>query len=322
MVVCYAIERLIVSIMRETKPFKQQDGFLGTQPCVSDETPYRIDRIYHWPMLVVVVLLTVTIWSYWQVIVSMNGVWQLSDHSVGQLVPLLALYFLWRKRQLLYQCHLRPCWRYGPALVLAGEAMRILGCLTIRGSFERYSLPVVLAGLVLWIAGKQVFQRIQWILAFLLFMVPLPASVRLPITVRLQSLATSGSVFLLEAFGIQLEQQGNVLTLGEGLVLGVAEACSGLRMLMAFFVVAGFVSFMVDRSRKLKLVLLLSSMPLAVLCNIIRICLTALMMIGVSQEFAETFFHDFAGLVMMPAAVLLLFGELWLLDRLFETGNQ
>jgi exosortase/archaeosortase family protein len=92
-------------------------------------------------------------------------------------------------------------------------------------------------------------------------------------------------------------------------------------MLMAFVVVAGFVAFMVDRSKKLKLVLLLSSMPLAVLCNIIRICLTALMMIGVSQEFAEKFFHDFAGLVMMPAAVLLLFGELWLLDKLFETGS-
>ena len=35
-----------------------------------------------------------------------------------------------------------------------------------------------------------------------------------------------------------------------------------------------------------------------------------------SSELAEKFFHDFAGLVMMPVAVMLMFGELWLMDKL------
>jgi hypothetical protein len=39
-------------------------------------------------------------------------------------------------------------------------------------------------------------------------------------------------------------------------------------------------------------------------------------MLQVSAEVAEKFFHDFAGLVMMPAAVLLMFGELWLMEKL------
>ena len=282
--------------------------------------PCQTDHGGHWLGFVVMVLLVVTIWSYGRVVMSMNSMWQNSDHSVGQLVPLVALYFVWRMRQVLHQCHLEPCWRYGPALVLAGEALRILGCVAGHATFQRYSLVVILAGLVLWIAGKQVFRHLQWILAFLMLMVPLPGVIRFLISARLRRLATSGSVFLLEAFGIHVEQQGNVITL-DGLLLGVADACSGLRMLMAFVVVAGFVAFMVDRSRKLKLVLLLSSIPLAVICNIIRIFLTALMMMWVSEEFAGKFFHDFAGLVMMPAAVLLLFGELWLLDKLFETGH-
>lgn len=269
----------------------------------------------------VVVLLLVVIWSYWRVIVSMQRTWQISDHSAGQLVPLVALYLLWQKRRVLRQCRFAPCWRYGPALLLAGEALRVLGCFTGHATLERYSLVVVLAGLVWWIGGRQMFQRTQWVLAFLLLMVPLPSVARLPITVRLQSLATAGSVFLIEAFGVHIERQGNVIVLGDGLVLGVAEACSGLRMLMAFVVVAGFVALMVDRSKSIKFFLLLSSLPLAVLCNIVRICLTATMMIWVSEEFAGKFFHDFAGLVMMPVAVALLFGELWLLDKLFETGD-
>jgi hypothetical protein len=39
-------------------------------------------------------------------------------------------------------------------------------------------------------------------------------------------------------------------------------------------------------------------------------------MLQVSAEVADKFFHDFAGLVMMPAAVLLMFGELWLMNKL------
>ena len=106
--------------------------------------------------------------------------------------------------------------------------------------------------------------------------------------------------------------------------MAVAEACSGLRMLTAFVMVAAFIAYMVKRSRGKKAVLLLSSIPVGVICNIVRIFLTALLMVLVSAAAAERFFHDFAGLVMMPSAVLLLFGELWVMDKLImpEVSSQ
>ena len=52
-------------------------------------------------------------------------------------------------------------------------------------------------------------------------------------------------------------------------------------------------------------------------CNIVRIFVTAVLMLHVSSEVGEKFFHDFAGLVMMPIAVLLLFAELSLMGRIF-----
>ncbi len=85
---------------------------------------------------------------------------------------------------------------------------------------------------------------------------------------------------------------------------------------MAFIIVAGFIAYMVKRSRLQKAILLLSSVPVAVVCNILRLCVTAVLFLLASSEVAEKFFHDFAGLAMMPIAVLLLFGELWLMDKL------
>jgi len=43
---------------------------------------------------------------------------------------------------------------------------------------------------------------------------------------------------------------------------------------------------------------------------------TAVLFLFASAEVAKKFFHDFAGLAMMPVAVLLMFGELWLMDKL------
>jgi exosortase len=166
------------------------------------------------------------------------------------------------------------------------------------------------------VAGWQVFRSVFWILLFLFLMFPLPGRVHNLISGPLQIIATTGSVFLLEAFGVRLGQEGNVIMLNESIPMAVAEACSGLRMLTAFVIVAAFMAYMVNRSRRQKAVLLLSSIPVAVMCNILRLCVTAVLFLLVSAEVAEKFFHDFAGLAMMPIAVLLMFGELWLMDKL------
>jgi len=112
--------------------------------------------------------------------------------------------------------------------------------------------------------------------------------------------------------------------LNETTPIAVAEACSGLRMLMAFVIVAAFVAYMVKRPRAQKAVLLVSSIPVAVACNILRLCVTAVLFVLVGSEVGQKFFHDFAGLVMMPAAALLLFAELWLMNKLIvpEPGAE
>jgi len=274
-------------------------------------------------LLAVLLLLVLTAWSYWPTITDLFKEWQGNDdYSAGQLVPLVAIIMVWRERRLLREYALTPCWWAGIVLLVLAQAARTYGLLFMFESAERYSLVLTVAALVLIVAGWQVFRRVSWVLLFLFLMVPLPGRVHNLIGGPLQKMATDGSVFLLEAFGIRVSQQGNVMTLNQDTPLAVAEACSGLRMLTAFIIVAGFIAYMVRRPRWQKAVVFASSIPVAVICNIVRIFATAVIMLYLSAEAAETFFHDFAGFVMMPIAVLLMFSELWLMEKLIVPDPQ
>jgi exosortase len=267
-------------------------------------------------VVILIVILVVTISSYWSISLSIFKYWQRNDdYSAGQLVPLIALFLVWRERNKIRKCKLKPCWG-GLALLILAQATRFFGLLFMYESGVRYSMLLTLASLILMVAGWQVFRSVSWILLFLFLMFPLPGRIHNLINGPLQRMSTTGSVFLLEAFGARINQQGNVMTLNENIPMAVAEACSGLRMLIAFVIVTAFITYMVKRPRRQKAVLLLSSIPVAVMCNILRICITAVLFLFVSTEVAEKFFHDFAGLAMMPAAVILIFSELWLMDRL------
>jgi exosortase len=266
---------------------------------------------------VVLLLLATAAWAYWPIMTDLFKEWQRDDdYSAGQLVPLIALFLVWHERKRLRTCFLSPCWWWGIALLVLAQTARTLGLLFMYESVERYSLVLTIAALTLMVAGRQVFRRVFWILLSLFLMVPLPGRIHNLISGPLQNIATTGSVFLLEAFGTKVSQQGNVVTLNGQTAMAVEEACSGLRMLMAFIIVAAFIAYMVKRSHLQKAVLLVSSIPVAVMCNIFRLCITAVLFMLVSTEAAEKFFHDFAGLSMMPAAVMLMFGELWLMNIL------
>lgn len=263
-----------------------------------------------------------TAWAYWSTITDLFREWKGNDdYSAGMLVPLIALFLVWHRRKELRGAQGVPYW---PAvgLLMIAQATRAYGLLFMYESAQRYSLVLSISALTLMVAGTHVFRKVFWIMMFLFLMVPLPGKIHNLISGPLQNFATSGSVFLLETFGAGVRREGNIVTLNSQMTMAVEEACSGLRMLMAFIIVAAFVAFMVKRSRLQKTVLLLSSVPVAIMCNIFRLCVTAILFKHTNSEIAEKFFHDFAGLAMMPAAVVIMFGELWIMNLLTENETS
>lgn len=260
--------------------------------------------------------LAAMLWSYWPTIVSLAGEWNRNqDYSVGQLVPLAAVYLVWHDRSKLRRCVVQPS-GWGVALILLAQLARACGVLFLYESAERYSLVLTAAGVVLLVLGWKTFRQLAWILAFLLLMVPLPGRIHGMISGPMQTQATGGAVVLLELLGVTVARDGNVILLNNTTQLAVAEACSGLRMLTSFVMVAAVLAYLVHRPRWQKMVVLVSSVPIAIVCNLARLFATAELYMVTSSESAERFFHDCAGLVMMPLAVLILAGELWLMNRL------
>lgn len=258
----------------------------------------------------------VLLWSFWPTAHALFLDWQRDDnYSVGQLVPLAALYLIWIQRHGLTACRMAPCW-WGAVLIVIAQAARAYGLLYLFESAERYALVVTIVGTVLLVAGRDVFRHIRWIMLFLFLMVPLPGRIHNTISGPLQTWAASGAVFFLELFGMTVTREGNVMVLNHSVEVAVAEQCSGLRMLTAFVVLAATLAFVVNRPRWQRLTLLASSVPIAITCNMVRLVVTATLFAMVSSEAAERFFHDFAGWTMMPLAILFLIIELWVMAKL------
>ncbi len=271
---------------------------------------------YRRALIIAAAVGTIGLWAYWDTLEMLLRDWRHDlNYSVGQLVPVAALYLLWCSRDRLRSVRVRPCW-WGVGVLVAAQGVRLAGLLFLYESAERYSIILTLAGGVLLIAGWRAFGRLRWILAFTLLMIPLPGRIHNAVSGPLQDCATAGAVFMLEVSGVSVVREGHTMWLDNSVSLAVAEACSGLRMLTAFVVVAATLAGAIARPRWQKAVVLVSSIPVAIVCNLVRLFVTAHLYLLVSGEAAERFFHDFAGLTMMPLAVGLLAGELWLMNKL------
>ncbi len=269
-----------------------------------------------WQLLPLAALVCVLLWSHAPTLRGLMADWKLDDnYSVGQLVPFAAVYILWGDRKRIASARISPC-LWGLAVLLLAEAVRHFGLLAYFPSIERYAMVLAFVGVVLLAAGADLFRRIFWVLMFLFLMVPLPVRVHNAISGPLQDMASRGAVIVLELIGITVTREGNVLMLNNHVSVAVAEACSGLRMLTAFVVVAAVLAFVIHRPTWQKVVLVLSSVPVAIVCNLVRLVATSVLYLVASSEIAERFFHDFAGWTMMPMAVFILVGELWLMARI------
>ncbi len=261
-------------------------------------------------------------WAYWDVLADLANVWRRNDdYSSGFLVPFLALYVVYSKRKSLSLIPASPSFS-GIALILCGFVVRLAARLLLSGALERLSLIVVVSGIVLTVFGMALTWRLKWVLLFLVLMMPLPNRVHQAVSLPLQNWATTSAVFALETLGWIVEREGNILHLGlGGTTVAVEEACSGLRMLTAFMIVSALVALLANRIWWQKTIIVVSSVPIAVFCNTIRLTATAIAFDADYGPQVNQWFHDFGGLAMMPLALLILAGEMWLFSKIYKPAE-
>jgi exosortase len=275
----------------------------------------RASRISKVGILAGLLLLAFASWCYWPTLMELVRTWDSSpDYSHGYLVIPLAAWFLWLRRDRLPRYMLGPSW-WGFSLIALATGMRLIAARFYIPELDNCSLPIWAAG-VCWLFGGWRFLR--WAspaIAFLFFMVPLPASVETLLNRPLQSLATSMSTWNLQSLGQPAIAEGTTILLGDN-VLEVERACSGLRMFYGILALA-VGTIIVTRARwSVALCLLASVAPVAIVANVVRITTTGLLYEYASGEAARKFSHDLAGILMIVLAIAFFMLVLWITDRM------
>jgi exosortase len=244
------------------------------------------------------------------------------EYSHGYFVPLFTLWIFYTRReeirQSLREKQSAAVVLTGTALILLGGGMRVAGVFARALSVEGASLPVMLAGVCFAALGRVTALRLLPAVMFLIFMIPVPGVLLNDIGLFLQGVATEVSTVCFQLVGIPAMHDGIVIAL-PNTELQIAEACSGIRMLITLAAMLSAYCIVSPRTLFEKALLLLSAVPIAVTVNVLRIVAT-----GAAHEYLPKWadgIHDAAGWLMMIAGFLLLLFELWIFRHLFSPAD-
>jgi len=239
-----------------------------------------------------------------------------ADYSHGFLVAPLAVYFAYEQRRKLRHTPVEPSW-WGVLPLLLGAAALFLGRMGVELMAMRTAFVLTLHGIVLLLLGLPIYRRLFFPLCFLFLMIPLPQSLVNIIALPLQLIAADMAVSTLQALSFPLLREGNIIHL-PNTQLYVAEACSGLRSLMALGTLGVVFAYFFRKRWLERGIIVASTIPIAVLVNAFRVALTALLTLKFGRDAANGVIHTTEGFFTFGLAFGLLLLESRVLSILIE----
>jgi exosortase len=251
----------------------------------------------------VLILLSVL---YFPVVVNMARQW-LSDPNYrhGILIPIISGVILWQRRSSLRAAADERGSIVGLLVVIAASVVLILGTAASEFFTQRFSLPVMIIGILLCLYGWKYIERGTLPLLLLFMMVPLPYIIYFKITFPLQFMSARISAGVLNILHINVIRKGNILHL-PNYSLEVVAACSGLRSLMTMVTLALILAALSGLSTVRKIILIVCAIPVAVAANTFRLVVTAIGAYTIGPSFAEGVLHEISGLIVFLSGFLLL----------------
>ena len=207
----------------------------------------------------------------------------LADQEHALMMPFVVMVLFWWKRK---ELTAQPAGVWWPALLLV-----ILGLLLHLAGFMAQQIRISIIGFFVGLYGLTgLLWGKHWLKAsffpFFLFAFCLPITDVLDHLTAPLRLLVARIVEIIAHLGLapDLVRQGTQLMDSQRtFAYEVAAACSGIRSLLTLLVLATVYGFVTFRSPWKRGVLMASALPLAVLGNIIRLCVT----IGVAEMFGQ-----------------------------------
>ena len=255
---------------------------------------------------------------FWDGLLFMAEHWDTEEYSHGSLIPVIAAFLIWQQKDALEEVLRTKSGRRGGitgfALVLFGLGLGLLGELSTVYLIIQYGFLVVLYGIALVLVGWRGVRLIWAPLVYLIFMVPLPSFLYANLSAELQLISSQIGVSVIRLFGIAVFLEGNVIDLGV-YKLQVVEACSGLRYLFPLMSFGFLCAYLYRGPMWHRAVLFLSTIPITIFMNSLRIGVIGVLVDRWGIEQAEGALHLFEGWVVFMACVAILFVEILVLAQ-------
>ena len=242
-----------------------------------------------------------------------------SDNSHGVLVPLVSLYFLWLKRPEIAEIPIKGS-PVGLALLLFFLLFYAASFIGGIAFFCRLMLVASLIALVWACLGTAMVRSLAFPLGFLFFMIPVPDTLLNMVSFPLQLLATQISVELISYCTIPVYREGNMVFLINA-QLEVAEACSGIRSIMALTMISAIFAYITPGATWRRVVLVVAAVPIAFIANILRVTGTGILAHFYGDQVARGFLHDFSGFTVFFFGLVMLYALYEGLKRIGESAE-
>jgi exosortase D (VPLPA-CTERM-specific) len=252
---------------------------------------------------------------YFNALAKMIDVWVVDDnYGHGFFVPVISLFLIWLKRDKIRALEARASW-WGLPFILAGFALYGVGELGTLYTLLHLSFWLVVVGLCWAALGGRIIRELSFPLLYLLTMIPLPQFLLQGLSSQLQLLSSALGVGCLQVVGVTAFREGNVIDLGP-IQLQVVEACSGLRYLFPLMSLALLCAYLFQAPMWKRIVVFLSSMPIAIVLNGFRIGVIGVLVEVYGGGAAEGFLHLFEGWVIFLVSLAILALVIWGLSKI------
>lgn len=238
------------------------------------------------------------------------------DYSHGLVIPFVSLWLVWRRREAWARV-CRDTRPHGFGILLLATAM-LMHAAGLRMQLPHLSALAIILSLWAFVwafIGQQAAKLALFPLAFLGFAIPIAFLAHA--TFPLRMLGSIVSTWMLNGIGIETTQVGTavVSTAGQGFALDVADACSGIRSIMALMAITAVYAYLFKRHWFARWFLFGMSIPIAVAANIARIVTIAIVILFLGADVGMTVYHDYSGYLVFALCVVIVMGSSALMEQ-------
>ncbi len=231
--------------------------------------------------------------------------WDSSTYNHILLIPAIVAVLIWQRADSLAKLVPQGWW---PGLILLSGALFVwlLGAVSGLNLARQLGAVVSLQAVFLMLMGPRIAAACAFPLAYMLFLVPFGDE----LVPALQMITAELTIGLTHLSGLPAEIEGVFIDTPAGL-FEVAEACSGVKFLIAMVALGSLVAATCFKSSKRRIIFMTAAIILPIIANGIRAWGTIFVAQSQGLEFAAGFDHIFYGWVFFGLVMGLLLSVSW-----------